>query len=92
MQEHECLGATPVINYSTAQGIRSVSASDTISVLRAETIIVGASILVFAPDDVVTLSLRSGRAIAMHITRVPNRTLMVISRWRSLGFMVYIQQ
>ena len=28
----------------------------------------------------------------MHITGVPYQTLMDIGRWRSLGFMVYIQQ
>ena len=28
----------------------------------------------------------------MHITGVPDRTLMAIGRWCLLGFMVYIQQ
>ena len=28
----------------------------------------------------------------MHIMNVPDRTLVAIGRWRSLGFMVYIQQ
>ena len=28
----------------------------------------------------------------MHIVNVPDWTLMAIRRWRSLGFMVYIQQ
>ena len=30
--------------------------------------------------------------MAMHIANVPDWTLMVIGRWRSLGFMVYTQQ
>ena len=30
--------------------------------------------------------------MAMHLTEVPDQTLMVSGRWRSLGFMVYIQQ
>ena len=31
-------------------------------------------------------------AMAMHLAEVPDQTLMAIGRWRSLGFMVYIQQ
>ena len=27
-----------------------------------------------------------------HIANVPDRTTMAIGRWRSLGFMMYIQQ
>ena len=46
----------------------------------------------FAPEDVRTHSLRSSRAMAMHTTNVPDRTLMAIGRWRLLGFMFYIQK
>ena len=30
--------------------------------------------------------------MAMHLAEVPDQTLMATGRWRSLGFMVYIQQ
>ena len=30
--------------------------------------------------------------MSMHLVNVPNWTLMVIGRWQSLGFVVYIQQ
>ena len=30
--------------------------------------------------------------MAMHIADVPDQALMTIGSWRSLGFMVYIQQ
>ena len=30
--------------------------------------------------------------MAMHLTNVPDWTLMSIGRWQSPGFMVYIQQ
>ena len=30
--------------------------------------------------------------MAVHIAEVPDRTLMVIGMWRSLGLMVYTQQ
>ena len=92
MREHGCTGATPVSNHSTTQGLRSVSTSDIIAVLWTDTIRVGAARFSFAPEDVGTHSLRSGRAMAMHISDVPDRTLMAIGRWRLLGFMVYIEQ
>ena len=92
MREHGCPGATPVIDYPTAQGLRSVSALDTIAFLRSETIWVGAARLSFSPEDLRNHSLCSGGAMAMHLADVPDQTLMAIRRLRSLGFMVYIQQ
>ena len=41
-------------------------------------------------EDIVTHYLRSGLAMAKHIARIQDQTLMTIRRWRSLGFMVYI--
>ena len=76
----------------STQGLCSVSASDIIAVLWAETIRIGAARLHFAPEDVRTHSLRSGEAMATHLAGAPDWTLMAIGRWRSLGFMVYIQQ
>ena len=72
--------------------LRSVSASNIIAVIRAKYLRVGADRLGFAPEDIRTHCLHSGRAMAMHLANVPNRTLTVIGRWRSLGFMVYIQK
>ena len=80
MREHQCPGATLVSYYPTAQGLRSVSASDIIVVLWAETIWVRAAQFGFASEEVGTHSLRSGGAMAMHISDVPDRTLMVIGR------------
>ena len=74
----------PISDYLSDHGLRSVSASNIIAVIRAECLQVGASRLGFAPEDVGTHSLRSGRAMVMHLAEVPNRTLMAIGRWRSL--------
>ena len=90
--EHGCDPTATVGNYSTPQGLRSVSVSIIITVLRVECKLTGAARLGFAPEDVGTHSLRSGGAMAMHIADFPDRTLVTIGRWRSLGFMVYIQQ
>ena len=92
LQEYGYEPATPVKNYSTAQVLRLVSALNTIDVIRAKTQRVGAARLVFSPEDVGKHSLRSGRAMDMHIMGVPDRNLMSIGWWRLLGFMVYIQQ
>ena len=51
----------------------------------------GAARLGFAQEDIGTHSLCSGRVMAMHLAKVPERTLMAIARWRLLRFMVYIQ-
>ena len=92
MGEHGCPGATPVSDYPAAQGLYLISASDIIAVLRAKTIRVKAARLGFAPEDVRTHCLSSGGAMAMHLVDVPNRILMTIGRWRSLGFVVYIRE
>ena len=52
----------------------------------------GVARLGFAPEDVGTLSLRSGGAMAMHLANFPDRTLAATGRWHLLGFVVYIQQ
>ena len=81
-----------ISNFPSDHGLRSVSASNTITVIIAVCLRVGASRLGFAPEDVGTYYLCSGGAMAVHLADVPDRTLMYIGRWRSLGFMVYIQQ
>ena len=65
---------------SSAQELRLVSTSNTISVIRAKTQQVGAARLGFSPEDVGMHSLLSVGAIAMHIAGVPYRTLMTIRR------------
>ena len=93
MHEYGYPAVTPVSDYPAAsQGLRSVFALDTGTVLRAKTRLVGASRLVFAPEEVCMHSLRSGGYMAMNIFRLPDCMLMAIGRWRLLGFMVYIQQ
>ena len=83
---------TPIGDYPSNYGLRSVSASNIIAVIRAKCLRVGATRLGFASEDVGTHSLHSGRAMAMHLAEVPDQTLVAIVRWRSLDFMVYIQQ
>ena len=87
-----CDPPAPISDYPSNHGLCSISASHIISVIRAKCLRVGAARLGFTLENVGTHSLRSGGAMAMHLAEVPDRTLMAIGRWRSLGFMVYIQQ
>ena len=91
-RKHGCDPTATVSDYPNPEGLRLVRASIIIIVLRAEYKRVGAARLGFAPEDVGTHSHCSVGAMAMHIANVPGRTRMAIGRWRSLGFMVYIQQ
>ena len=85
MQQHRFLATTLVSNYPPAgQGLCSISASDIISVLRAETHQVGATRIGFAPEDAGAHSLCSGGVMSIQTTGSPDCTLMAISRWRSL--------
>ena len=93
MQEHGCPGATLVSKCPDShQQLHYISASDIIAVLWDDTTRVGAARLGFASEDVGAHSIHSDIDMAMHIAGVPNSKLMAISRWSSLGFMVYIQQ
>ena len=92
LRDQGCAPTTPISDYPSDHGLRSVSASNIIAAIRAECLRVGAARLGFVPEDVGTHSLRSGGAMAMHLVEVPDRTLMAIGRWRSLRFMIYIQQ
>ena len=91
-REHGCDLTTIVSNYPTPQGLHSVISSIIITVLWTECKQVGAARLGFTPDYVGGHYICSGGAMDMCIANFPDRTLMAIRRWRSLGFMVYIQQ
>ena len=91
-REHGSDPTTTVSDYPTPQGLCLVSAYIIITILRVECDRVGAARLGFVPEDVRTHSFCSGGATTMHLVNTPDQTLMAIGRWRSLGFMVYIQQ
>ena len=92
LHDQGCDPITPISKFPSDNDLRSVSASNIIALIRAECLQVGAARLGFSPEDIGTHSLRSGGSMAMHFAEVPDQTLMAIVRWRSLGFMVYIQQ
>ena len=83
---------TPISDFPSDHGLRSVNASNIIAVIRYECLQEGAARLGFTLADIITHSLCFVGVISMHLSNVPNWTLMAIGRWRSLGFMVYTQQ
>ena len=54
--------------------------------------IMGPKILGFTSDDVGTHSIRSGGAMALHLANVSSLTIMMIGRWRSEAFLLYIRK
>ena len=78
LREFGCDPTTPVSDFRTTQGLCSVSASNIITIIKADTTQVGASRLVFSQEDVGMLSLRSDGAMAMHTTGVPDLTIITI--------------
>ena len=60
--------------------------------LRAVVEDLGPGILGYKKADIGTHSLRSGCAMAMHLAGIPVYMMMLIGRWSSEAFMVYIQR
>ena len=53
---------------------------------------IGPKTLGFGPDEVGTHSIRSGGAMALHLADVSPLTIMMIGRWRSEAFLLYIRK
>jgi hypothetical protein len=52
---------------------------------------IGSAVLGFTPEECGTHSLRSAAAMAMHLAGVPVYTIMLIGRWSSDAFLVYLR-
>ena len=60
--------------------------------LRAAARVIGEATLGFKPEDIGTHSLRSGAAMALYLAKVPTLTIMIIGRWKSDAFLLYIRK
>ena len=69
-----------------------VSNNDAISALRAAALCVGERRLGFKVKELGTHSLRSGAAMAMYLDDIPVYTIMMIGRWSSDAFLLYIRK
>ena len=83
---------TPICTYYGQGSTRTVSASDALEHLRRVAEVMGPDKLGFTPEQIGTHSLRSGAAMAMFLDNTPVFLIMLIGRWKSDGFLKYIQK
>ena len=83
---------TLVSSFRQGKKIFNVSSKDALVAIRAAAQRVGESKLGFKVDDIGTHSLRSGAAMAMYLDDAPVYTIMIIGRWSSDAFLLYIRK
>ena len=69
-----------------------ITSSGICAKLRASAKAIGKAALGFDPHKIGTHSLRSGAAMALFLAHVPAPTIMIIGRWRSDAFLLYIRK
>ena len=68
-----------------------ISGSNVVQSLWAGAHAIGETTLGFKISDIGTHSIRSGAAMAMYLDKIPVYTIMLIGRWSSDAFLLYIQ-
>ena len=72
--------------------VLEVTSSEIRTALRVACQEIGLSKLGFTEDEIGTHSIRSGAAMAMYLDDVPVYTIMLIGRWSSDAFLLYIRK
>ena len=72
--------------------ILHVSGTNALHSLRAAAHSIGESSLGFKISDIGTHSIRSGAAMTMYLDEIPVYTIMLIGRWSSDAFLLYIRK
>ena len=67
-----------------------ITGSDLLKALCAAALVIGEHKLGFKTTDIGTYLIRSGAAMAMYLDEVPVYTIMLIGRWSSDAFLLYI--
>ena len=83
---------TPVNTVFIAGAQFEITSDLILGALRAVVDDLGQGILGYSKEEIGTHSLRSGCAMAMHLAGIPVYMMMLIGRWSSEAFMVYIQR
>jgi hypothetical protein len=68
-----------------------LTGTEMIKLIRRAAADIGSDVLGFTPEECGTHSLRSAAAMAMHLAGVPVYTIMLIGRWSSDAFLVYLR-
>jgi hypothetical protein len=72
--------------------LKAVVSEDACKRLRRAAASIGSARLGFEPHEMGTHSIRSGAAMAMYLAGVPTFTIMLIGRWSSDAFLLYIRK
>ena len=72
--------------------VRRITATEVADIIKSSVRAIGKDVLGFGPDDVGTHSNRSAAAMAMYLANVPVFTIMLIGRWSSDAFLLYIRK
>ena len=72
--------------------LRHINSTTARTKLREAARKVGVARLGFAPEDIGTHSIRLGAAMAMYLDGVPTFSIMMIGRWSSDAFLLYIRK
>ena len=98
LQEHRAPPNTPICTYYAASTGESSAPKPTCvtgrritATLRKFAGILGFDKLGFHPHEIGSHSLRSGGAMTLHLSGHADSTIKSIGRWRSDGFLIYLQ-
>ena len=69
-----------------------ISSTEVLQAIRAAATSIGEHTLGFKINEIGTHSIRSGAAMAMYLDEVPVYTIMLIGRWSSDAFLLYIRK
>ena len=82
----------PVYTYYDGQNFSDLSSSEILQDIRRIVDIMGPDVLGFTSADVGTHSNRGGGAMMMYLAKTPIVTIMMIGRWHSSAFLIYIEK
>jgi hypothetical protein len=72
--------------------LKLISSSTGLAYLRTLATELGEDTLGFKPSDIGNHSIRSGGAMAMYLANIPVYTIMLLGRWSSDAFLLYIRK
>lgn len=82
----------PVYTYYDGKNFSNITSTEILSDIRHIVNIMGPDVLGFTSADVGTHSNRGGGAMMMYLAKTPLVTIMMIGRWHSSAFLIYIEK
>ena len=72
--------------------VRRITSNEISDLIKSSVRAIGKDVLGFGPEDAGTHSNRSAAAMAMYLANVPVFSIMLIGRWSSDAFLLYIRK